>query len=139
MHEANVKIIYSPRLISQIPVSYAAHAFNQFQSSMHLFEIVRLCALWDKPREDRESIPTIICLVNKEELIEQLMQETFDFHANEPPPDNLHSSMSPEDIEAIKAWWAQDRKGFASKQAETIRKYFLSREIRLQKFKGLHT
>jgi hypothetical protein len=57
MHEANAVVIYSQTLADQIPRSCAAHAFNQFQRSMHLFEIVRLCALWDPPGSDRESIP----------------------------------------------------------------------------------
>jgi bifunctional non-homologous end joining protein LigD len=37
----------APLLSSQIPQSFAANAFNVFQRSMHQFEIVRLCVLWD--------------------------------------------------------------------------------------------
>jgi hypothetical protein len=36
MHESNAVVIYSQKLSEQIPRSYAAHAFNQFQRSMHL-------------------------------------------------------------------------------------------------------
>jgi monomeric isocitrate dehydrogenase len=45
LHEANAIIIYSPTLSAQVPRSYAAHAFNAFQQSMHLYELVRLCAI----------------------------------------------------------------------------------------------
>ena len=65
MHELNAVVIYSQKLSEQIPRSYAAHAFNQFQRSMHLFELVRLCAMWDGPGDDRESIPiSLPCLTN---------------------------------------------------------------------------
>ncbi len=61
--EANRRIIYSPVLATQIPQSYAANAFNIFQWCSHNYEIIRACALWDSPREDRASIPTILHLI----------------------------------------------------------------------------
>jgi hypothetical protein len=45
MHESNILIIHSPKMSAQIPRSFAADAFDQFQRSMHLFEIIRLGAL----------------------------------------------------------------------------------------------
>jgi hypothetical protein len=75
IHESNALVIYSHKLSEQIPSSYAAHAFNQFQRSMHLFELARLCAMWGGPRDDRESIPTIIALFNEPELIDQLIAD----------------------------------------------------------------
>ena len=86
MHESNAVVIYSRKLTEQIPRSYAAHAFNQVQRSMHLFEIIRLCALWDPPGTDRESIPTIVELFNEPALIEQIARETHDFYATEVQP-----------------------------------------------------
>ncbi len=62
--EANRVIIYSPVLASQIPKSFAANAFNQFQWCSLNYEILRACSLWDNPREDRASIPTLVALVN---------------------------------------------------------------------------
>ncbi|RWC26990.1 MAG: hypothetical protein EOS70_30545 [Mesorhizobium sp.] len=47
--EQNALIVYSPLLAGQIPASSAGHAFNSFQRAMHGYEIVQLCALWDKP------------------------------------------------------------------------------------------
>lgn len=114
MHESNAVVIYSQKLSEQIPRSYAAHAFNQFQRSMHLFELVRLCAMWDPPGDDRESIPTIIALFDEPELIDQLVTEAHTLHANEVPPDTV-------DAESASKWWRGDRKAFADVIAKTIR------------------
>lgn len=62
--EANRFIIYSPMLASQIPTSYAANAFNIFQWSSLNYEMLRICALWDRGAFDRESIPAIADLVD---------------------------------------------------------------------------
>src|SRR3954465_7073896 len=62
VHEANRIIVYSDRLSTQVGRSFAANAFNSFQRSA-LFELVRLCAAWDTPKEDRYSIPSAILLV----------------------------------------------------------------------------
>jgi HEPN superfamily AbiU2-like protein len=77
LHENNAIIFYSPTLSSQIPPSYAANAFNVFRRALHQFEIVRLCALWDRPDLTRESIPTIVELIDHPEVIEALAQETI--------------------------------------------------------------
>ena len=57
-------MVYSSLLSSQIPQSFGANAFNVFRRSMHQFEIVRLCALWDCADPDKENIPTIIELID---------------------------------------------------------------------------
>ena len=57
LHENNAIVVFSSRLASQIPRSYAANAFNWFQRVMHDFEIVRLCALWDSAGDDRAWCP----------------------------------------------------------------------------------
>ncbi len=75
IHANNSFIVYSPTLSSQIPRSYAANAFNVFLRSMYQFEILRLCALWDRAREDRESIPTVIKLIDDDATIEALAVE----------------------------------------------------------------
>jgi hypothetical protein len=76
LHENNAIIVYSDKLSPQIPMSCAANAFNVFQSGIHQFEIVRLCALWDSVAEEKENIPTIIELIDDPGIIEALAQET---------------------------------------------------------------
>jgi len=77
LHENNAIIVYSDTLSSQIPYSRAANAFNVFRAGLHQFEIVRLCALWDRAGDDKENIPTIIELIRPPEVIEALAQETL--------------------------------------------------------------
>jgi HEPN superfamily AbiU2-like protein len=89
LHESNAVIFYTDTLSAQIPRSYAAHAFNLFRQCMSRFEIVRLCALWDRPYPDlsRESIPTIIALIDNAEVIEALVEETRASWTGESPVD----------------------------------------------------
>lgn len=121
MHEANAFVIYSPKLAGQIPRSYAAHAFNQFQRSMHLFEIVRLCALWDPPSLDRESIPTIIELFNEPSLVNQIARDRHNQYANEAEPADLDATSDPELAAAVRALWKKDRSAFALKTERQVR------------------
>jgi hypothetical protein len=76
LHANNAFVVYSPILSSQIPASYAANAFNVFQRSMHQFEIVRLCALWDGSDPEKENIPTVIELIDEDAIIDMLAEET---------------------------------------------------------------
>lgn len=76
LHANNAIVVHSPTLSSQIPTSFAANAFNVFQRGMHQFEIVRLCALWDRAELPKENIPTIIELIDDEQIIQMLADET---------------------------------------------------------------
>jgi hypothetical protein len=76
LHANNSLVVYSPKLVSQISPSFAANAFNVFQRSMHQIEIIRLCAIWDTADPDKENIPTVIELIDTEEIIETLAAET---------------------------------------------------------------
>jgi HEPN superfamily AbiU2-like protein len=78
LHENNAVVVYSDALALQIPRSYAANAFNVFQQSLYRFEIVRLCALWDRawPDLSRETIPTIVELIADSNVIDALVEET---------------------------------------------------------------
>ena len=121
MHESNILVIHSPDMSAQIPRSFAVHAFNQFQRSMHLFEIIRLGALWDPSGTDRESIPTIVELFNEPALVEQIARETHDLYANEAQPADPDASSDPEDVAARKAWWTKDWTMFAEQAAPQVR------------------
>jgi hypothetical protein len=74
LHENNAIALYSSTLSAQIPISFAAHAFNVFQQGLHEIEIVRLCALWDRAELEKENIPTVIELVDHPDVIESLAQ-----------------------------------------------------------------
>jgi hypothetical protein len=57
LHENNAIIVYSDTLSRQIPNSHAANAFNVFKRGVHQFEIVRLCALWDRAKAEQGKYP----------------------------------------------------------------------------------
>jgi hypothetical protein len=69
-------------LSSQIPESFAANAFTVFQRGCHQFEIVRLCALWDSPEEDRENILTVIKLIDSPGVLDMLSEDMRQFSRN---------------------------------------------------------
>jgi hypothetical protein len=83
LHANNAHVVYSPLLSSQISQSFAANAFNVLQRSMHQFEIVRLCALWDPADINKQNIPTVIELIADESIIDTLADETRSHRANE--------------------------------------------------------
>ena len=66
LHESNRIITYSDAFSRQIPQS---DAFKDFQQAMHSFEITRLCALWDGPANDRESIPAVMHLIDDGQVL----------------------------------------------------------------------
>jgi hypothetical protein len=74
LHENNAIALYSSTLSAQIPVSFAAHAFNVFQQGLHEIEIVRLCALWDQAKLKKENIPTVIKLIDDPDVIDSLAE-----------------------------------------------------------------
>jgi hypothetical protein len=80
LHANNSFVVFSPILASQIPYSYAANAFKVFQRSMYQIEIVRLCALWDGVDVEKENIPTVVNLIDDDEIIEMLAEETRSHH-----------------------------------------------------------
>lgn len=75
-------VVYSDSLSSQIPPSYAAHAFNNFQSSLHNYLFIRLISIWDQAADNAVSIPTALALVDCPTVIEHLALELHRFHAN---------------------------------------------------------
>lgn len=77
LHANNEFVVYSKTLSTQIPRSYAANAFLVFRRSMYQIEVVRLCALWDRAQLPRQNIPTVIELVDDEEIIETLGDENL--------------------------------------------------------------
>jgi hypothetical protein len=58
VHETNRIVTFSDRLSRQIPTSYAANAFNEFQRALLDTEMTRLVRLWDRPAWSRNSLQT---------------------------------------------------------------------------------
>jgi hypothetical protein len=116
LHANNAVVVYSDKLASQIPVSHAANAFNIFQASLHSFEIVRLCALWDRPSFDRESIPTVVELIDHREVI-ALLADDMRRHWTEQPFGSFRASTSDPELEALHR---QSELAFGNQQANVV-------------------
>ena len=63
---------------------------------MHQIEIVRLCALWDSPDLQKESIPTVIELIDDAAVIHELAEETRKHWANQPVAPDPSEADDPE-------------------------------------------
>jgi AbiU2 len=87
---------------------------------MHLYELVRLCAVWDKPRDDRESIPTILALLAKPEVIETLVEDTHRSYATDATPHDLRPTNDPVIESAKVAWWQRYRIERADEQVQKV-------------------
>src|SRR5262249_37130648 len=57
-----------------------ANAFDVFRAGLHQFEIVRLCALWDRAGDDKENIPTIIELIDLPDGFPTIVVRHFEVH-----------------------------------------------------------
>lgn len=136
VHEANKIVVYSKTLSSQVPRSHAASAFNQMQRSMLMFELVRLCAMWDPCREDRESAPTIADLIDKPEIIQKIVDDRHDRYANEPLPYDCTPTSDPLIQKAKDDWWERYRLEQADFEADRTRKQLTDALDRITKMRA---
>ena len=90
LHANNLFVVFSDTLASQIPTSHAANAFNVFRSSMHQFEIVRLCGLWESDfKTNAENILMVVELIDSPAIIDALAHETRSHWTDRPSPRSL--------------------------------------------------
>src|SRR5258707_11326456 len=122
LHANNSFVVYSSTLASQIPNSYAANAFNVFQRSMYQIEIVRLCAIWDGIDLDKENIPTVVELIDDDEIIEMLAEETLSHRVNEASGGLINPSKDDPDLAAFEQEMTKKiNLQFAGEEASTAR------------------
>jgi hypothetical protein len=123
IHENNAVIIYSDQLIKQIPRSFAANAFNVFVNSMHRYELIRLCALWDTPdnEADTECIATVVDLVDAPEVIEALADKAASYWAYRVDNDPIADSENPDSQDFLREALLRMNAQFAKEQAQKAR------------------
>jgi hypothetical protein len=111
IHENNAIVLYSDTLSKQIPKSYAANAFNVFREAMHQIEIVRVCALWDNPTLERESICTVIELIDDPKVLEALADQARGQHPKPIGDQRAERAVSglKNAIQKARALWKSDR------------------------------
>jgi hypothetical protein len=108
--------LYSNTLSSQIPRSYAGHAFAATQQALFQQLIIRTVALWDKPDFNVFSIPTAIALIDDDAVIHQLQNEHFQAHSGRGSR-NLNPSHDPEIGAEIQTMIKNYQTQFATSQA----------------------
>ncbi|WP_044036596.1 hypothetical protein [Octadecabacter arcticus] len=89
-------VVYSSRLVGQIPRSYAALAFKDLQNTLLYFSVVRACSLFDKAANDRVSLHTVIRAISNKKTVRKVARETYRYHANQGEPRRLTPEDDPE-------------------------------------------
>lgn len=117
LHANNSFVVYSETLASQIHQSYAANAFAVFQRSMHQIEIVRLCAIWDGVDPEKENIPTVVELIDDDDVIDALTDETRRHWGESEGGIFVDPSDDPETAETIRQAVRQSNREFGDEQA----------------------
>ena len=120
LHENNAIIVYSNKLAKQIPQSLGANAFNTFQQSMHRYEIVRICALWDSADPAKENISTIIQLIKSDAVIKRLGLEMERFWGGF-DGSILNPSADPELAQIERLAFKASEQAFGKKQGAKVR------------------
>jgi AbiU2 len=103
--ENNAVVLYSDALSCQIPRSFAANAFNELQRSMHFYFLVRLSAIWDKASPDRESLPSLLALIDKPSVRERIADDTYRYHSTIGEPRISRPSTDPVEQRIITEHW----------------------------------
>ncbi|WP_404400633.1 hypothetical protein [Pelagibacterium halotolerans] len=78
LHANNQLLQYTKTINSQIPQSYAGNAYRVFTIELMRGEVLRLCSLWDKPGEHRNSLPTIARLVDCQHVRDMIQKRAVD-------------------------------------------------------------
>lgn len=71
----NNAIVYSNKISDQILRSFAAKSFNCLKINLVHFEIINLSRFWDDVDFESYSIPTIIEIVEREDVLQLACQE----------------------------------------------------------------
>lgn len=111
IRENNAIVIYSDTLSKQIPRSYAANSFNVFREALHQIELVRLSALWDQAHIDNEAIPSVIELVDNEDVINALADAARAQYAKGPEPLDKNEPAEEREIVARMMKKANEQRG----------------------------
>ena len=82
-HANNRFLIYEGVFGASLDRTFAGNAFAALRNASFGFELIRLTALWDRPAEDRVSIPEIVGLIDDEAVRTQLRTEFDAFYSDD--------------------------------------------------------
>ena len=87
---------------------------------MHQFEIIRLCALWDKSGEAEESIPSIADLIDSDVVIKALAEE-HQKHWHDQHLSDYGSEQAKQATQELKTSIFEVRRVFSSNKLKSIK------------------
>lgn len=82
-HANNRFLIYDGVFGNSLDRTFAGNAFAALRNASFGFELIRLTAIWDKPAEDRISIPEIVALIDDVAVRVQLRAEFDGFYSDD--------------------------------------------------------
>ncbi len=115
-HANNQQLVYSKRPHEMVGVSFAAHSLSDLQRSSFAMELTRLCALWDAPKIDRISLPTIAALINHPEVLEILRRDhAAGWGGADPIKIDNEDELAPEDIDHFREMFKRSTDQFVER------------------------
>ena len=119
-NENTRQAVYSSHLADQIPRSYAARAFNELQNTLLYFSVVRACALFDKPANDRVSLHTVIDAFPNKKTVRKIARETYRYHAAQGEPRRLTPEDDPEITRLLADHWKKSIEERGPKEEQLV-------------------
>jgi hypothetical protein len=89
-HELNRVVVFSEKVASKIPLSYAGVAFRSMARGLLEVEALRISRLWDRPSFERTSIPTAYALLMTDGVLGRLQGEVANSQAAIERGDSSH-------------------------------------------------
>ncbi len=112
--------VYSSHLSDQVPRSHAANAILELKNTLLFYSVVRSCALFDKPANDRVSLHTDTRTLKNGKKVGKLARETYRNHATLAEPRRLTPEDDPEIKELLADHWMKHSKGRGRKEEQLV-------------------
>lgn len=112
---ANINmLVLSGRIASQIPESFAAHAYNSLQNDLVHYEVGRVVSIWDDVDYEKDSFPTIFAILDGASVCRQVYRNQLrdEIRTSHGPyiigAENLDSDVV-RNLERQSATWSRER------------------------------
>ena len=79
--EMNRHLVYSTHLSKQVSHTEAAHAYNVLQFTTFRYELLRLASCWDRASSERDSIPSVITLLDQKPVLIEVETQIRNWNA----------------------------------------------------------
>ncbi len=115
LNESNKLLVLSDVVTSKVTDGRAIQALNAVRSACARYEAIRVMALWEKPEQNRKSIPTAVKLIESPEVLDLIWDELAS-HWQNIQPRILNPTDDPELHAAIEESIRVSNQKFAAQQ-----------------------